>query len=294
METKSYINHETCKKCMFCAEVCPNYLMIKENDKVVFRDDFDEICIKCGHCMAVCTTDSIFIEGIEYGKHILPIEKDKLHSSDFQDIINRRRAIRKYKDKAIEQEKIDKILEAISMAPISFPPNNIEVTVITDKAKIREFVLPMRDFYAKLIKMLKNPVMRFFIKKSVQPEIFTTLMGHIKPMFEYKFSKFDIEEVDPFFRNAPAVFIIHADEKSANHTENGLVAMTYGILAAESLGLGATPVSLLTSPLNKNKDLKRKAGIPDNNEVITSFVAGYKKFIYKKTIKRDLKGKNLI
>ena len=63
----SYINPETCKACELCAEVCPNMLIEKsEGKKMYFTDDFEKLCINCGHCMAICPTESIIVKGLSY------------------------------------------------------------------------------------------------------------------------------------------------------------------------------------------------------------------------------------
>jgi len=294
MKSKSYINIETCKKCLFCGEVCPNLLITKDEEgNVIFCQEYDELCIHCGHCMAVCPTDSISIEGLKYGEQVIPISKEDLHSDSFQSLASKRRAIRKYKSKEVEIEKVQKIIELIEKSPVSFTPNNIEITVINGREKLEKLFPKMTKFYFDLAHKLNSKIVNFFIKQSVNSQTYTTLKDHIKPLFEYKEKNFG-DEVDAIFRGAPTVFIFHANKDAGSHTEDGLIAMTYGVIAAESLGLGACPVSLIPPVLNKSEELKKELKIPKDNEVITSFIAGYSKFHYKKTIVRKMKNVTFI
>ena len=285
----SYINHETCKKCLFCGDVCPNYLLYKNEDGLVsFKEEFDELCISCGHCMAVCPTDSINIEGFTYGENIIKTEKKTIDYDNFLSVLSLRRAVRQYKTKIPPKETIDKIIEAIEKAPVSFTPNRLEITVVgTDliKKSLPLFI----DFYAKLVKMLDNPVMKFFIKKNLDKETYLTIKEDIYPIFKYKLPIVKKENIDPIFRNAPYAIIIHAPDDTLNKTEDGLVAMTYGIISATTLGLGSCPVSLIPPAVNRDDKLKQMFGIPQQNTIISSFIVGYSKYSYKKSIKRSVK-----
>jgi len=155
-KNNSSINHETCKKCLFCGDVCPNLLIEKNNeDLIVFKPEFYDLCITCGHCMAVCPTDSIKIEGLEYGKDILNVEKTETEKFDFQELISSRRAIRQYKDKDVSKDLLEKITDAIAFAPVSFTPNNLEIT-IADSKKMISALSAIIDFYEKLVQFLEK------------------------------------------------------------------------------------------------------------------------------------------
>ena len=57
------LNRETCKACGVCADICPRYLFehTDEGDekRTELCDERVDICIECGHCMALCATGSI-------------------------------------------------------------------------------------------------------------------------------------------------------------------------------------------------------------------------------------------
>ncbi len=294
-QNKSYIELETCKQCLFCGQVCPN-LLIEKNDKnnVIFKAEFYDLCITCGHCMAVCPTDSIHIEELKYGKDIIEKKAESTGADFFINLISNRRAVRQYKNKEVEKDKLGKIIEIISKAPVSFTPNSLEITVVRSVDKIKSALPLFVRFYDDLVKMLDKSIPRFFVKSNVDDETFRTLTEDIYPIFKYKLPMIKETEIDPIFRNAPVVFIIHADKKVINHTEDGIIAMTYGILAAHSLGLGSCPVSLIPPAINREKQLKEKFEIPQNNKVISSFVVGYSKYKYKKNIDRKLKNVNYL
>jgi len=286
----SFVNHQTCNKCLFCADVCPNMLIFKnDTNEVSFKDNFDEFCITCGHCMAVCPTGSIKIAGLDYENDFVENKNENIGFETFYNHVRNRRAIRQYKKKEVPVEDLQKIVEAIAMAPVGFTPNNLEVNVINSPELLKNSYPEFLKFYEWVIDKLSKPIPRFFIKKNVSHETFVSLDEHIYPLFTYKLPEIEGTDIDPIFRGAPAAIIIHANKDVSNYSEDGVIAMTYGFIAAHSLGLGTCPVSLIPPVLNKSEELKKQFKIPEDNVVVCSFILGYPKYKYKRTINRNMK-----
>jgi len=48
------IDTSRCTNCNMCITICPSAILAKnEEDEVFFQPERVEICIKCGHCMAM-------------------------------------------------------------------------------------------------------------------------------------------------------------------------------------------------------------------------------------------------
>ena len=60
------ITPELCTKCEFCVETCPS--MIFSMDQDVVRVEFEDYCILCGHCIAICPEDAIHHERLDYSQ----------------------------------------------------------------------------------------------------------------------------------------------------------------------------------------------------------------------------------
>lgn len=89
-------------------------------------------------------------------------------------------------------------------------------------------------------------------------------------------------------RGAPAMILFHAHQLSEHHTQDAHIAMTYGLLAAHSLGLGATSISLIPPPINKTPESQKMIQPPPDHEVTTAIILGHPKFRYKSGIKRKI------
>ncbi len=57
------IDYEKCKACGLSARVCKGALLYLENGKIKVDQTRYFGCIGCSHCVAVCPTGSITVEG---------------------------------------------------------------------------------------------------------------------------------------------------------------------------------------------------------------------------------------
>jgi nitroreductase len=99
---------------------------------------------------------------------------------------------------------------------------------------------------------------------------------------------------DRITRDAPALIILHANKKAEEHTNNSLIYATYVMLAANSLGLGATMIGIVPAAINKVKEVRDIFQIPTEHEAVMSVIIGYPKHKYKQTIKRKVQTINWI
>jgi nitroreductase/NAD-dependent dihydropyrimidine dehydrogenase PreA subunit len=285
------INTQTCKACGTCAEVCPNHTMFK-NDSTGVMGVYEariKLCEKCGQCMAVCPTASINVEGLTYEKDFAPLPESGTYEDVFYKMIASRRSVRNFKDKPVPRELLEKIADAITYSPPSFPPHKTEITIVQNTSVIRQALPLMIDMYDMLVKLMDNPVMRMFIKKSAGPDTYRTLENHVIPIMKDKLPDLKSGIEDTITRHAPAMIIFHAEKNTENYRTDINIAVTFGILAAHSLGLGATIIELIPAAIDKEKKLRKLFSIPDNNAVVASMIVGYPKYKYQRSIKRSLK-----
>ncbi|MCJ7688124.1 MAG: nitroreductase family protein [Clostridiaceae bacterium] len=286
----SNINQEICTKCKLCIEVCPcNILGTNETAEVYFKPERKSICLNCGQCMAVCGSKAITVNGLSYANDFIDLPENNIDYNKFVDFLANRRSIRNFKDKPIPNHIIDKILDSISYAPYGAEPNKMNITVVNDRKKIESVLPHLEKFLDNIVKWIENPVVYYMIKRRNDPEKFNTLINHLYPMA--KLGNYKLEFGDRITRNAPALIIFHAKRDAESHTDNSLIYATYTMLAAHSIGLGATMIGIVPNAINKVKEVRDIFLIPDENEAVMSVIIGYPKFKYKRTIKR--KNKNI-
>ena len=281
----STIELKLCSKCKLCIEVCPcNIIGINENEKVYFIPERESICLHCGQCMAVCSTKAITVNGLSYDNDFIDLPENNINYKSFVDFLANRRSIRNFKNKPISNEIITQILDSISYAPYGAEPDKINITVVNNR-KIIESALPyIAEFLDKVVKWMDNPFTSYMIKRKKGQETFNTIKNHLYPIS--KLENYKLKFGDRITRDAPAILIFHAEKGAEEHTNNSLIYATYSILAAHSLGLGATMIGIVPVAINKVTEVREIFQIPKENEAIMSVIIGYPKYKYKRTIKR--------
>ena len=125
---------EDCTGCTLCVDVCPNRIPRFDASNSVYADPLRvEACFRCGHCMAICPTESVVVSGLDYGKDFFPLPEVKIEPKPFYDLISTRRAVRNFTDREVEAEKLEDIVNAISFSPPGFPPLKFELIVVNSK-----------------------------------------------------------------------------------------------------------------------------------------------------------------
>ncbi len=283
------IKSETCKKCGLCAEVCPNQIMEWTPAKEIrLRQDRISLCIECGHCMAVCPTQSITAGRLSYEKDFFDLPMGRLGECDFFNFISSRRSVRNFQDKPVPKEMLQRIIDAVTLAPMGFPPHKVEVTVVQNRSIIHKALPQMMKLYGDLNKWMKNPLVRFLMKRKMTPEAFNTIQNHVMPAMEKGLPEMREKGRDIFTRGAPDLILFHAPRGSENHTEDSHIAVTYGLLAAHALGLGASAIGLIPPAVERSQELRKLFQIPGGNEVMASMIVGYPKVPFKRGIRRGL------
>lgn len=286
-----YINSETCSRCAICAEICPALIIDKDKSgKMIFKSDFTDICLKCGQCMAVCKTKSIFAHGMQYEKDFFEFTD----TNDFFSLTEKRRSVRRFKPKPISNDEIDKILRTVSQAPHGDSHQHVEVTIVNNREKIIEALPLMSLFYSKLEKWLQNPFMCTIIKLRKGKATLNTLKNHLLPRIKKGIYKNHSYEYDGITRGAHTLLIFHAQKDSEEHKEDSFIFVTYATLAAQALGLGSTVNGLIPAAINKSLELRKMFNIPNNHDTVISLIIGYTKYKYLRAIKRELKSINWV
>lgn len=264
MEDQWMIDNQSCKKCGCCIDLCPGRIIQKDVDgNTYFRQDRLWMCFRCGHCMAICPTRSVHIPGLSYEEDFYTNPKSDGYENDhFSALISSRRAVRSFVDKPVPHELLEKVVRAIQSAPPGFPPVKTELTIIEDPQKIRQALPMMIDLYAYLIKAMGNPIARQIIRKSAGREKYITIKNHVIPLMVNRMPDLRSGKEDTITRGAPALILFHADRNSENYIPDIYIALTFGLLAAHSLGLGASGMDLIPPAVEKSKQLREFFKIP--------------------------------
>jgi ferredoxin len=289
MKMNNYIKAENCDGCNLCLVICPGKTIKKSQEgKYSFNEEKLHLCIKCGHCMAICPTKAIQIEGLSYERDLFDLPKSTWNAESFGSFIAGRRSIRVYKDKPVPVEMLEKIIDMITAAPMGFTPHKIEVTIVKNRETIETALPFMIKFYEDMMRWMKNPMMRLMIKANARMEGYTAIKNHVLPIMKTNLGLMKNSGEDIITRGAPAMILFHADIKAEVHTEDIFIALTYGLLASHSLGLGASAIDLVAPAVQRSPELRELFRIPEKNEVKAAMILGFPKYHFRRGIKRKL------
>lgn len=282
------INEKLCNGCGLCVSVCKDFSIKIENGKAVIADTPVFGCIACGHCMAICPRGAITVSGrciSPEDMFKLPDKKSAADYSSLLSLLNKRRSIREFKDQPVKREFIEKVLEAAQTAPMGLPPSDVHALVFDSKENVRGFA---EDFcrYLEGMKWFVSgwflTLMRPFWGKA-NDELFR---GFVKPCIDI-YTKNMKKGVNLVNYDAPAAIYFYGSPYS--DPADPIVAATYAMLAAESLGLGTCMLGAI-HPMIQNgsaaEKFREKHGIKHKSREGLFIIMGYPSVKYSKGIKR--------
>ena len=221
------IDVQKCSTCKECLRDCPtrNFSMDETQNLVVFNESN---CILCGHCISVCPESAIRYK--DMNDEVLEFEGTQ-DSSTFisyeamKKLFRAKRSIRQYKNEKVSEESIKKVIDSMRYAPTGANMRNLKCLILSSKDKINQLT-------DSIIAVLESSDTRALFKSYRE-------IGY-----------------DPIFYNAPQVLIIYS--KNPYDTRNSTIAMTYGMLSAETLGLGSCWIGYAHGILSEYPQIRTK------------------------------------
>jgi nitroreductase/Pyruvate/2-oxoacid:ferredoxin oxidoreductase delta subunit len=280
------IDFTQCSDCGLCSVVCKDLTLTMQNGKITIDNNPIFGCVGCAQCVAVCPEDCIEVEGrtIVMDDIVpLPEAKTAANYQQLDSLMFKRRSIRDFKDKDIEQEKIDQILKTASSSPMGIPPSDVEVLIFRGKEKVSTF---SKDFikYMESIKWMFSRWTIPFWKPFISGADYEMYKSFLIPLMDFLIERNKKGE-DWLLYNAPFALYFYGSPYS--DPADPYIPATYAMLAAESLGLGTCMIGSIHPFLRHGgASLKKKYKINPKSRNGIFLIIGYPKVKYHKGIKR--------
>jgi len=268
--------NENCIGCGKCIEVCPMGVLTYENDPSISKRPiiFDsEVCISCGHCIAVCPLNSISHNQLSLNDSQTIDSFQKLEWNQFINFTRQRRSIRKFRNKPVSINLINKIFEESTRYCPTASNRQITKVIVLEG----EYLKSVRDEMNKTIVRLSGFLnfLRFFSKK--YKSVWRN-MRSFKNMIELG--------IDPSTRNAPVAILFTADKKIRESEVDSVILSYQTLLSAEVLGLKSCYFGALINILPYSGKLRKLIKLSSQQRLVCGLLLGYSNIYYKKLVYR--------
>jgi nitroreductase/NAD-dependent dihydropyrimidine dehydrogenase PreA subunit len=262
------VQEDRCNLCGLCVSDCPSRIIERNGDNLPFVSAENEgNCIQCQHCLAVCPTGAISVFDLNPDDS-LPVSPDVWPGLEpMTHLLRGRRSVRKYADRNVDRELIDRLLATVANSPTGVNNRSLTFTVIDDKRELHR---------------LREEVLAALVKAANEgriPERFAYIQQAISAHVEH--------QIDVIFRGAPHLLIVSASSQSSPcPTEDVPIALAYFELLAQSAGLGTVWCGLLRLAFESVPDLKSLVGLPQGHHYY-SMLFGHPAVHYARCVQRD-------
>lgn len=274
------INGDACIRCGKCVRICPSRIFRQEGKGDAVKIELPETCIVCGHCVAVCNDGAL--------KHS-SFPAESIHAFSYEDfpsaeqmmlLCKARRSNRAFSKQPVPEEFLRQIVEAAHRAPTASNAQELSFVMVTDPKVLKAVTEFTLTTFQKVLKKLKNPVLRFFVKMFLPDALrYETVFERLSGAYR--------QGNDLVLRNASAVLFIYAPKKSRFGCQDANLAYENGSLYAECLGVSQFYTGFVCSAVHQDKKgtLEKILGI--DGEIHAGMALGMPAFRYGSYIDRE-------
>jgi len=250
------IDSEKCKKDGICIEECPFNILVENADGIPeMAPGADAVCMKCGHCLAVCPAGAVTLEGVSPESCEAARKYPIVDESTMEALLKNRRSVRVYKNRPVPREAIDHLMEMVRWAPTAKNLQPVHWRLVDDREKIREM--------ARL-------TIEWFRADGMFPEIVNA---------------WEAGE-DMILRDAPLLAVAHTPTNGLNPPADCAIAATSLEIAATAYGIGGCWAGFFMRAANNYGPMADYLNLPEGHAVYAALMLGYPKFKYHRIPRR--------
>lgn len=279
MEKLFQINTDTCNRDGICAEVCPvSVINFPEGGYPEPFSNTEEICIRCGHCVAVCPTESFRHRDVD--PDLCPPVHPAFQPSAEQigQLFQSRRSIRVYKEIPVDPELLQKLIEMAGWAPSAHNSRKVRWLVFGGQEKLHRLAGTVVDWMRWTMEVMPQRVQEL--------------------SFERRVKQWE-KGSDVILRGAPVLVVAHGEKESAlppdfaAEMDNQVAPLDYAIalsyleIAAVGLGLGTCWAGYVYKAANLFPPMHAALGLPEGHQCFGAMMVGYPRHSYRRIPNRS-------
>jgi nitroreductase/ferredoxin len=260
------IDHEKCDKDGICALECPAHIIEMTDNGPVPSVGAEEICIQCGHCVAVCPRAALTLKFLS-PEECMPVKKDlALDAAHTEHFLRSRRAVRRYRDKPVPRDLFEKALGIACCAPTGSNRQEVRWLVIDNRKDVKTIAAHVIEWMRHLVKTRPELAL---------PLNMQTLIQHWE------------QGSDRICRDAPQLVFAHASNEFGSAAADCHTALAYLELALPGFGLGSCWAGYVNYAAGQWPPLAKFLCFPDNHSCHGALMVGFPKFRYFRAPRRN-------
>ncbi len=245
---QTWIDVEKCCNDKLCIKICPLKLYSFSDGKVTMDKRFDDKCIGCGQCTAVCPKDAINLKSVDPAS--LETCTNKVDFDLAKDFIKSRRSVRHFAKEPIPNDIVLQALDVARHAPSAYNKQPTKWLVISDQEKIQGLAKLTAD-----------------ILRATRKTFFTRLAD----VYDNGY--------DVMLRHAPQLVIAYGKTGDEILPCDCSSALTYLELSLHSMGYGTCWMGYVQRAAHRSPEISNYLGMPYEYNLIAGLMIG--KPIYK-------------
>ncbi len=264
------IDQDKCKQDGLCAADCPSRIITFEGPghyPEMVRGG-EAFCLRCGHCVAVCPHGAMDHAEVPLAQCPDIDPALALSPAQAEQFLRSRRSVRRFKDKPVEREVLQRLIETARYAPTAGNAQVLVWRVIDDPQQVREIAGEVIGWMRGLIEDPNATVMPYM------------------PQLVRGWDNGD----DTILRSAPCLVVAMAPSASRHGMVDLTLALSYLELAAPLRGLGTCWAGLLQGALKSTPELRQRLGITEEYPYYYPMMIGYAKSRYFRLPQRKSPG----
>jgi nitroreductase/NAD-dependent dihydropyrimidine dehydrogenase PreA subunit len=280
-----WIDEDRCTLCGLCIPVCVRRILEEREGTVGVTDSTR--CMLCGHCKAICPEDAPQLPSLnteEFGP--APRREDLPRAEQLMALFRSRRSIRIFQEKAVEKDRLERMIQAGRFAPTGGNRQPLQYVVLNSAEGIERIRNMAIEALVDQAKKIEDAVER--MRETDEPLPVRYEVRQLYPPRWREMADLNKQGIDRLFFHAPALIICHFSplEAVTAEVDSGLSAMQM-ILMAEALELGTCFCGFFVFAVEESPELRKALGIPEDHSVPFSFMVGYPDVTFSRLVSRN-------
>jgi len=262
------VDQTKCNRDGICAAECPGRIIEIDGESGYPRPakDFEGICLRCGHCVAVCPTGALSLDWLGPDECRAIAKELSVTPDQAEQLLCGRRSIRTFKEKRVPRPVLEKLVEIACSAPSAKNQQPWHWVVVEDPSEVLRLAGMVVEWVRGVIRSAPREAEAMGLPRVV--------------------ASWD-EGYDRICRGAPHVIVAHADKNWPFSTEDCTLAMSHLDLYAAAMGLGACWAGYFFKAVNAYPPLFKALDLPPGHLAYGAIMIGYPKFRYRLIPRRE-------